>query len=136
MFIENISMSDAIKGNHYFEKGKTILIQIQDKGTWQFAIPKYKDEFITIHQFAFDDITEESASSIQEHQAKQIANILDKALEDGHNIVVHCHAGICRSGAVTEVGVMMGFQDTENLRIPNTLVKKLLVDYVDWNKYY
>ena len=136
MFIENISMADAIKGNHYLEKGKTILIQLQDYGTWQFAIPKYKDEFIAIHQFAFDDITEESTASIQEHQAKQIANILDKALEDGHNIVVHCHAGICRSGAVAEVGVMIGFQDTENLRIPNTLVKKLLVNYVDWNKYY
>jgi hypothetical protein len=30
----------------------------------------------------------------------------------------------------------LGFQDTENLRIPNILVKKLLVNYIDWNKYY
>jgi L-serine deaminase len=39
------------------------------------------------------------------------------------NVVVHCHAGICRSGAVTEVATMMGFTATERLRIPNMLVK-------------
>jgi hypothetical protein len=39
------------------------------------------------------------------------------------DVVVHCHAGVCRSGAVCEVGVMMGFQDTYVFRAPNLLVK-------------
>jgi len=44
------------------------------------------------------------------------------------NVVVHCHMGVCRSGAVAEVGVMMGFRDTEKFRIPNLMVKKKLME--------
>jgi len=39
------------------------------------------------------------------------------------NVVVHCHAGICRSGAVTEVATMMGFTATDRFRQPNLRVK-------------
>ena len=39
------------------------------------------------------------------------------------NVMVHCHAGICRCGAVTEVGTMMGFTATEKFRMPNLRVK-------------
>jgi predicted protein tyrosine phosphatase len=41
--------------------------------------------------------------------------------------MVHCVAGLCRSGAVTEVGVMMGFEDTHRYRNPNVFVKKMLM---------
>lgn len=33
------------------------------------------------------------------------------------------NAGLCRSGAVAEVGIIMGFQDTHKFRLPNRLVK-------------
>ena len=39
------------------------------------------------------------------------------------NVVVHCTAGICRSGAVVEVATMMGFADCDNFRQPNLRVK-------------
>lgn len=39
------------------------------------------------------------------------------------NVVVHCYAGIFRSGAVAEVGVILGFEDTHVFRSPNRLVK-------------
>ena len=39
------------------------------------------------------------------------------------NVLVHCHAGICRSGAVVEVGEIMGFTPTDRFRAPNLLVK-------------
>jgi hypothetical protein len=39
------------------------------------------------------------------------------------NVLVHCHAGICRSGAVVEVGTMLGFTATERFRMPNLRVK-------------
>jgi hypothetical protein len=48
------------------------------------------------------------------------------------NVVVHCHAGICRSGAVAEVGVMMGFADCERFRIPNLLVKHKMMRVLGW----
>ena len=48
------------------------------------------------------------------------------------NVVVHCFAGICRSGAVCEVGVAMGFDDTERFRAPNLLVKHRMMKALGW----
>lgn len=131
MWIQNVSMSDIIKGVHYLDN-KTILIQIQDVGTWEFAKPFYKDQFIEIHQFEFQDTEEdvEEAGPIKDEQAKAIADILLRAKETDRNIVVHCHAGICRSGAVVECGVLIGFQDGEMFRIPNVLVKKKILKHL------
>lgn len=128
MWIENVSMADIIKGNHFLDKGKTILIQIQDFGTWQFANPRFKERFSAIHQFKFDDIEEDSVAAIQPHHADEIFEIMKEALDNKKSIVVHCHAGLCRSSAVAEVGVVMGFQDTEKMRIPNLRVKHMLLE--------
>jgi len=49
--------------------------------------------------------------------------LLQHALANHMNVIVHCHAGVCRSGAVAEVGIMLGFRDTEAFRAPNLLVK-------------
>ena len=48
------------------------------------------------------------------------------------NVVVHCVAGVCRSGAVAEVGVMMGFRDAEAFRSPNLLVKHKMMKCLGW----
>jgi hypothetical protein len=48
------------------------------------------------------------------------------------NVIVHCHAGVCRSGAVCEVGVMLGFNDTEVFRSPNLLVKHRMMRKLGW----
>lgn len=52
-------------------------------------------------------------------------------LENDQDVIVHCHAGIFRSGAVTEVGVMLGFADMKSFRHPNTLVKRKLMAALD-----
>jgi predicted protein tyrosine phosphatase len=131
MWIQNVSMKDIIKGNHFIDDN-TILIQIQDIGTWEFAKPLHKDKFTEIHQFEFQDVDVdvEEAGPIQDDQAKAIADILLRAKENDNNIVVHCHAGICRSGAVTECGVIMGFRDTWTERIPNVLVKQKILKHL------
>jgi hypothetical protein len=49
------------------------------------------------------------------------------------NVVVHCHAGVCRSGAVCEIGVMLGFVDTEVFRAPNLLVKHRMMKALGWD---
>jgi hypothetical protein len=48
------------------------------------------------------------------------------------NVVVYCVAGVCRSGAVCEVGVMMGFDDCEGFRSPNLLVKHKMMKNLGW----
>ena len=126
MWIQNVSMSDIVKGNHFFESHKTILIQIQDVCT-QFVKPLYKDKFVEIHQFEFmDNDDSEDDCNITEQQAVQIASILTSAKDRQMNVVVHCHAGLCRSGAVADIGHLIGFQDTEMPRMPNILVKNRL----------
>ena len=44
------------------------------------------------------------------------------------NVVVHCHMGVSRSGAVAEVGTIMGFRDVGKFRVPNLMVKKKLME--------
>ena len=39
---------------------------------------------------------------------------------------------MCRSGAVAEVGVMMGFADAERTRIPNIRVKHKMMKVLGW----
>jgi hypothetical protein len=65
-------------------------------------------------------------------QAAELVRLLQHALENRMNVVVHCYAGICRSGAVCEVGVMMGFNDTERFRSPNLLVKHRMMKALGW----
>lgn len=141
-WIQNISLASAIKGEHMFTPGNTILIQIQDFGTWQFVKPKH--EFLQVYQFKFDDHEDPNLkTNIAPDQADQIARILTLAYEQGVNVVVHCHAGLCRSGAVAEVGIMMGFDEVHKNRQPNVLVKNRLrkslgleTDYADIFKGY
>lgn len=93
-------------------------------------MPKHK--FIEMYQFDFLDLDEpglvdsrdEALEEFQitQEQADELVKILQSALERDMNVIVHCHAGVCRSGAVAEVGVMMGFEDTGARRQPNVLV--------------
>jgi hypothetical protein len=58
--------------------------------------------------------------------------LLQHALANRMNIVVHCVAGVCRSGAVCELGVMLGFTDCEGFRSPNLLVKHRKMRALGW----
>jgi protein tyrosine phosphatase len=133
-FIQNVAWADIPKGDHFDCGDRAMLIQIVDPAT-SFPIPKHN--FKTVHQYEFLDVEEDEKSSLSEFamqpwQAKQIAALLQEALQDKRPVVVHCFAGVCRSGAVAEVGVMMGFQDTRRFRQPNTWVKKLLMKELGW----
>jgi predicted protein tyrosine phosphatase len=71
-------------------------------------------------------------AKISDEQAAEIVRLLQHALKKRMNVVVHCMAGLCRSGAVAEVGIMMGFKDTEKTRIPNMRVKHRLMKQLGW----
>lgn len=125
-FIENVAASDIPTRFHHDAGENSMLIQIMDTGTSWWPTPLHK--FKETHRFEFldvekDDHVKDEIMKISDDQAKQLVVLLQHALDNKMNVVVHCFAGICRSGAVCEVGVIMGFQDTERFRQPNLLVK-------------
>jgi len=141
-WIQNVSLSDVKKGHHVAVKENSMLIQIVDPAM-EFPAPAQK--FKEIHQFEFLDIEEDgmtnngdgtwtdlSEFSITQAQADQLVELLQHALKNRMDVVVHCVAGVCRSGAVCEVGVMLGFDDTEVFRSPNLLVKHKMMKRLGW----
>ena len=132
-FIENISWDDCKNGWHYDCGDNAMLIQIADPATF---FPEPKHSFKTIHRFEFldaedgDNFPEEAM--ISDDQAEALVNCLKFALDRSMNVLVHCHAGICRSGAVVEVGTMMGFTATDRYRQPNLRVKHKMMKVLGW----
>jgi predicted protein tyrosine phosphatase len=110
-----------------------MLIQIVDP-EYEFPVPKY--QFREVHQFEFLDAEDKDGFDedfkISDAQAQELVRLLQHALDNHMDVVVHCMAGLCRSGAVCEVGVMMGFQDTEKFRSPNMRVKHKMMKVLGW----
>lgn len=133
-WIQNISLADARRGFHFDPGPNSMLIQICDP-PGDFPTPKFN--FKEVHQFQFldvekDDFVLDEAMRCSQEQANELVRLLQHALDNHMNVIVHCHAGICRSGAVCEVGVMMGFCDPEVFRSPNLLVKHRMMKALGW----
>ena len=133
-WIENVSLSDIPKGRHHNAGENSMLIQIVDPGM-EFPTPMHK--FKETHQFQFLDVEEndqvlEEEMRCSHEQAAELVRLLQHALDKRMNVVVHCVAGVCRSGAVCELGVMMGFDDCEVFRSPNLLVKHRMMKHLGW----
>lgn len=135
--IINISYAQAVSGD-YPHPGNSVLIQITDPGT---PAPDTYHEYLSKHHFQFHDADQSISAGefpyvpkvlFKDEQARDIVKILELSLFYDRNVVVHCHAGLCRSGAVCEVGVMMGFEDPRRVRMPNRLVKSKLMSALGW----
>lgn len=122
-WIENVAASDVSTGYHYACGDNAMLISITDPAGWK---PKKHHTFKEIHEFEFLDAEDEDdfpdEAKISDEQAEQIVALLKHALNQHMNVVVHCYAGICRSGAVVEVATKMGFTPTDRFRDPNKRV--------------
>jgi protein-tyrosine phosphatase len=134
MWIENVAADDIPKRFHHEAGENSMLISITDPASWR---PTPAHKFKEIHNFEFldverDDHVDDEEMKISDADAKRLVELLQHALENRMNVVVHCFAGICRSGAVCEVGVMMGFQDTGRFRSPNLLVKHKMMKVLGW----
>ncbi len=129
-FIQNIPRKACEDGHHFDAGPNSILIQISDPDM-KHPIPKY--QFGNVFQFKFWDEEDAACEDIcTQEQANELVRILQHALDTRTNVIVHCVAGICRSGAVAEVGVMMGFDDPEVHRSPNLLVKYRMMKRLGW----
>ena len=123
-WIENVSLGDIPRGRHHNAGENSMLIQIVDPDM-EFPTPMHT--FKETHKFKFLDLEKSDPwgeeFKVSDNQAAELVRLLQHALDNRMNVVVHCVAGVCRSGAVCEVGVMMGFNDAEAFRSPNLLVK-------------
>ncbi len=132
-FIENVAAADIEVGNFRNPGHNSLLIQISDPGGWK---PTSEYKFSKILQFEFLDIetvdlADDPAledSIIQIAQAKEILAALLSAKEEGQNVIVHCYAGVSRSGAVVEFGKLLGFRDVGGYRSPNARIYEMLSD--------
>lgn len=133
-WIENVAAADVPMRFHHEAGTNSMLIQIMDPAPTWWPAPAH--DFKEVHQFEFMDVERDDKwpdeAKITPAQAEEIVRLLKHALENRMNVVVHCMAGLCRSGAVAEVGVMMGFEDTERFRSPNLLVKHSLMKALGW----
>ena len=134
MWIQNVAAADIPNGFHVAVKENSMLIQIMDPASAWWPVPKH--QFKEVHQFEFLDAEDQDGFDddfkISHAQAAELVRLLQHALDNNMDVVVHCMAGLCRSGAVCEVGVMMGFQDTERFRSPNMRVKHRMMQALGW----
>jgi predicted protein tyrosine phosphatase len=129
-WIENVAWDDVKNGWHSDMGPNAMLIQIMDP-PGNFPVPKHLHMFKEIHQFDFLDIEDGDVKmdpnmgefAINDEQATELVRLLQHALDNSMNVLVHCFAGICRSGAVVEVGTLLGFTATDRYRQPNLRVK-------------
>jgi protein-tyrosine phosphatase len=131
MWIENVAAIDVTKRHHHEAGENSMLISITDPAGWR---PEAMHTFKERHNFEFLDADSGFPEEclISDAQAAEIVRLLQHAQANNMNVVVHCTAGLCRSGAVAEVGVMMGFGDTERTRIPNIRVKHKMMKVLNW----
>ena len=133
-WIQNCAADDIPKGFHVAVGDNAMLIQITDPASWR---PTPKHQFKEVHHFEFLDVeagdhVDDEEMRCSQEQADELVRLLQHAMDNRMDVIVHCFAGICRSGAVCEVGVMMGFQDTERFRMPNLLVKHRMMKALGW----
>jgi predicted protein tyrosine phosphatase len=134
-FIQNVALSDIHHGLHRDAGENSVLIRILDP---DMEFLPTKKEFGEVYTYRFLDIDQwdikqnpswENKACTQKY-ADEIAGILQNALANNKNVIVHCFAGSSRSGAVCEVGIKIGFDEafegSEKWRHPNLLVKNML----------
>lgn len=101
--IKIMSEEEAV---HFYEnyksENKYLLISISDKEGDLNFIPR---ENIEVHQWYFADIEEDivipGIAPMSYRQAEEIKTVVCKAVHENiTNIIIHCYAGISRSGAV------------------------------------
>lgn len=131
-WIHNVSHDDIVTGQHHDPGADGVLIQICDHDV-PFPEPHYP--FAHVHRFQFLDIEQDGMTNFgdgemvdvshlacSQRDADAIAQILTTALCNKQNVIVHCWAGVCRSGAVAQAAIDIGFHDVGAYRSPNKLV--------------
>lgn len=126
--ILNISMEEARTGEHPDLGENCVLIQITD---FDIEPPIPAKKFTKYYQYRFLDVEDEQECieeyKITENQAVEIVRALKEAKINNNNVIVHCYAGVSRSGAIVEFAINeLEFEDYHFYRSPNQSILKLL----------
>jgi predicted protein tyrosine phosphatase len=139
-FIQNVSYTSFESGMHRAPRFNSVAIQILNKDRDDFGAegdqvkwPISPFTFKEIYKFRLEDI--DSSEAISDEDAKQIAGILLNAYKNDQDVIVHCAAGISRSGAVCEVGTIIGFDDTHAFRLPNITIKSKILQHLKQSNF-
>jgi predicted protein tyrosine phosphatase len=132
-FIQNISIADAVAGVHRDPGSNAMLIRILDVEDWDVKAPAHP--FKDVRIFRFDDLTADWADPVKfarrgprQQHADDLLMALSEAHERGMNVLVHCRAGVARSGAVSFVGeLVFGFEGSGNPRNPNSSLLQMML---------
>lgn len=125
--VQNIGRREFEQGWYKLDPRNTLLISINDP-CQEPPSAIYKNMFEGYLVCHFLDIEEKQEFSVTEENAFNIVAIVQLAINHNLNILVHCNAGICRSGAVAELCEALGFEYVGNYKQPNLLVKKKLFE--------
>lgn len=133
-WIENRAKSDIAKGLNRDPGSNGMLIQIVDPAC---VPPTPVHQFRQVHVFEFLDLEDADESmeedwKISDAQAAELVRLLQHALAEDMNVVVHCTMGVCRSGAVVDVACALGFDDPTTYRAPNLRVKNKMMKVLGW----
>ena len=129
--VENVSRFCIEKGFHKTNYHGSVLISINDPG---MEPPKNSNKFTCCFPFYFLDAEKpidgdpDGDFLISDYDAHRIAEIIEMCYSQNINIIVHCSAGVCRSGAVAECAEAYGFEYIGNHKQPNLLVKKMVMN--------
>lgn len=130
--IWNVGYHDIKKGDFKqpSKNDEKILIQCVDP-CLDFPIPLCAYPFKKIYQLEFSDVDSPNDMvwpfRCRVKQAEEIVRALLEASENNYDVVVHCMAGVSRSGAIVEFAVNeLGFEDPETFRNPNKYIVQLL----------
>jgi len=135
MQVENISYYAIENGLHKNSGDDTVLIRILDTDNDSPVKPKVNFDKTFIFKFLDVDADADidDKYKFNSDMAKEIVSIFEYCKENNKNIVVHCTAGLCRSGAIAEIASMLSFEPVHDNRMPNSLVKGLLMKELGWS---
>ncbi len=92
LYIENLSLSNIIKGIHKNRASESVLIQIVTPGD---DFPKPRDTFIRVHQFEIADLIDREAFEQDSHFTKEHAAQIIRILVDAYNADRNVIASLC-----------------------------------------
>jgi predicted protein tyrosine phosphatase len=138
--IANVSLFNFMLGrfNSILVPEQTIAIRILETDS-TFPENQCTGRYKETHFFNFDDVDEVRTDHMGTHHpisakdAAKIYDILVRASEMNIDVIVHCAAGICRSGAVAQFAIdYLGFVPAFHTQMrPNLAVKRAMIAHHD-----
>jgi protein-tyrosine phosphatase len=127
--IQNMSLKRYMNRDYAVKGCQAIRIFDTATNPNTYALEHYDGKDDWVSTFIFNDVDRGEAGAITKQDAEYIVEDLKFAKNNDIDVVVHCLAGISRSGAVAQFAVdYIGFTSIDTPRVPNSQVYQMLVE--------